>query len=274
MIDFQTLYTFIQTNTLAHGHYTHFLPKEDVRLKKVLQEALSSDANQGYFDGEPLSALAFIAPLEGGQRVDVIGPFFSLDNLPSATRIIQSILHDYPNATLHFFFPKDNTPMQSLMNAMNAKRHDDEFILHLSKTTDLPVSNERLVPLPKHHEEAVWNLHTHVFGQTYLTKENFFNDTQRTAYGYYHNGTLIGYGLLNRVSLTTTSIEVLAIDANYRGQNHGRKLLEELISMAFQERPIKRIELVVESLNNNALSLYKSVGFTILSHSLNYTLKK
>ena len=63
------------------------------------------------------------------------------------------------------------------------------------------------------------------------------------------------------------------VKPKYRGQNVGRRLIEQLLSKASQIEGLKKVNLGVITVNESARRLYKSMGFIVYRikrDSLNY----
>lgn len=273
MENIHSITDFINTHVNYYGHFTHFLPKDLTRRNAEIKGIIENNPEFVYSEGSPLSALALIAVSKDMKRIDVIGPFFRDETINEAVKIINTIQDNYRLASLNFFFPKEQQLMEQLMERLNATRHDDEFILRLDRLNSEDTSISHLIPVPKHDYKSLWTMHETIFGETYLTHDDFFHDSSRATYGYYDEGKLIGYGVIKSQTPTMHTLEVLGIDKNYRGKNHGKTLMRELISLAFMNPRVDTLELVVESKNEKALKIYQSFGFILKSHSLNYSIK-
>lgn len=82
---------------------------------------------------------------------------------------------------------------------------------------------------------------------------------------YEQDGTVIGLVELSRGRRRTghaARLDNLAIRSAFQGRGWGTHLLQELIS-DLQRQGVKRIDLIVESDNTSAISLYQKLGFEI-----------
>lgn len=270
-MNIDTIITFIKQYHTIENPYSHFLPIKENVLRSSLKEALMKPYKALYAD-QHSQCFTLIHIEKELHRIDIAGPVFDEKSIDIARGMLKDIQTDNPNMALYFFFPIQNTLIKTLLESVSAQRNDDEFILQLKR------SNYRFNPLnhlkiiPKKDHQKLWDFHEEIFGETYLTPKHFFNDTSRHLYGYYTEGKLIGYGVIKDQSSTKRILEVLAINPQYRGFGHGKTLLKELTELGFKNQTIEILELVVESQNENALTLYKSVGFDIISHSLSYVI--
>ena len=75
------------------------------------------------------------------------------------------------------------------------------------------------------------------------------------------SGEVHAYAILRGLSETSGSIELKRLVVHPPGQGLGRKILEELLGIAFEELRAHRLFLDVFADNARALHLYGSVGF-------------
>lgn len=262
---------FIKHYHTADTPYSHFLPIKEDDLRSTLKEALMKPYKAVYTD-DNLQCLTLIHIEKELHRIDIAGPVFDKKSIDIAQSMLKDIQLDNPEMDLYFFFPIQNTLIKTLLDAMNAQRNDDEFILQLKRKKHSSNQLTHLKKVPKKDHQRLWHLHEEIFGETYLTPTHFFNDPNRHLYGYYNEDNLLGYGVIKDQSTTKKTLEVLAINPQYRGFGHGKTLLKELTELGFKDPKIEILELVVESQNENALILYKNVGFETISHSLSYVI--
>lgn len=111
------------------------------------------------------------------------------------------------------------------------------------------------------------------FGDSYsvLSKKNDsfwereLNNKWRVWYGAFDNGNLVGIGSIKYVkSLKFNHIAHLSgiyVTKSHRGQGIGKLLFKTRIDEAFKNEKIKKLKLIVNTSQTNAISLYKSFNF-------------
>ncbi|MEO7886785.1 MAG: GNAT family protein [Polaromonas sp.] len=78
------------------------------------------------------------------------------------------------------------------------------------------------------------------------------------------NGLLIGHGNLCPMPLRNVAHVVrldICIHHGHTGRGHGRVILSELVGWARSHPGTRKIELLVRSVNEPAIALYRSIGF-------------
>jgi len=79
------------------------------------------------------------------------------------------------------------------------------------------------------------------------------------------NGILIGHGSLCPMPLRNVAHVVrldICVHSGHTGQGHGRAILSSLVEWAHGHPGTQKIELLVRSVNEHAIALYRSAGFS------------
>ena len=82
------------------------------------------------------------------------------------------------------------------------------------------------------------------------------------------NDKVAGFITYYQPNLTTGSIELLAIDKEYRGKGYGKKLIEYVINEC-TAKGLEKVQLYVYPTNQHALAIYKHLGFYIECNQAN-----
>lgn len=64
-------------------------------------------------------------------------------------------------------------------------------------------------------------------------------------------------------------VEIIAIDKEYRNKGLGSSFLSSMIDKGLKRNKVDIVELVVEAMNDNAIKVYKNLGFVV--HKVNST---
>lgn len=100
------------------------------------------------------------------------------------------------------------------------------------------------------------------------------DNAERFMFGAFNNGDLIGIVGFDRVERKRAchrgEVVQMYVDATYRGQNIGEKLLRGLIEKAFLVNEIEQLQLSVIAGNRPAIKLYEKIGFQAFGLQLKY----
>lgn len=122
------------------------------------------------------------------------------------------------------------------------------------------------------------------FGSTYeeeilnpkLKFETFIENDSQThfMFGAFERDKLIGITGFHRMERQRDrhrgEVVQVYVDANYRGQNVGEKLIRSVLKNAFALEGIEQVQLSVIAGNEKAIKLYEKIGFRTFSIQQNY----
>lgn len=180
--------------------------------------------------------------------------------------------------TYQFFFPKENTVCRNFLEQAGAERGENEYLLILRKGTQRLDKGFRKgcpKPIGKESDRQLAKLHDEVFPGIYISGTDLAGDRNgnHVVYGITEEGRLIAYGVLRIDSSTDGTAEIVGVEAGYRHRGYGRTVLSYLIEKAFSDIGMDKIRLVVDGTNENAIRLYRGLGFTTEGENCFYSLK-
>jgi ribosomal protein S18 acetylase RimI-like enzyme len=109
------------------------------------------------------------------------------------------------------------------------------------------------------YEEEILN--PRFFFETYIENDS----ADHVMFGAFDGEQLIGITGFNRMARKRAShrgeIVQVYVDANYRGQNFGERLLRHALDYAFNLDGIEQVQLSVIASNQAAIKLYEKLGF-------------
>ena len=231
----------------------------------------------GDFDGDVLVGLmgGFFNPENGW--VDCSGPFF-VGEWDEARAVA---LFDYARTWLtdvmrfNFYFDMRNVGSHGLMEALGARRNDNEYVLSLARADYIPQSIKHTVVIYEDgYKDAVLRLKNETWAEAYLTDGELIGSV-----GYDRDifcalddgGAFVGYGVLKRYTNSTrVTAEVFAVAEHARGRGYGWALLNAVVARAFDLYDAQTVDLVVDRLNEHARVLYFSCGFKLDVENASY----
>jgi len=128
--------------------------------------------------------------------------------------------------------------------------------------------------LNKSNTKQYLALHQEIFPDAYITGLEVIETTsnKRDVHLIKSNDSYVGFSSLRLDSNNIATIEFLGIKEGYRGKGLGKKLLCHQIHYSFNHSNLSELNLVVDSDNENAIRLYKKLGFDVLIVNQSYTL--
>lgn len=180
--------------------------------------------------------------------------------------------------TYQFFFPRENTVCRNFLEQAGAERGVHEYLLILRKGTQRLNGGSRMgcpKPLGKESDGQLEKLHDEIFPGIYISGAELVSDRNgnHAVYGIIEEGRLIAYSVLRIDSSTDGTAEIVGVEAGYRHKGYGRTVLSYLIERAFEDYGMDKIRLVVDGDNENAIRLYRDLGFTEEGENCFYSLK-
>ena len=161
------------------------------------------------------------------------------------------------------------------MNLINAENKGNECILILKREnfTEKECGTQVVFFTPEYKVEFM-KMHDHIFPGVYVSSKDILDSlgNKRSLYCAIENDALLGYAVLKYTKdSSAVTVEIIGVDEKYRGKGYGKALLNEVLKQAFSDHSIKTVNLVVENLNTNAMSLYYSFGFELDVENYSYS---
>jgi len=209
--------------------------------------------------------------------VDCIGPFFAndwdQDNAKAMFAFAKSKLTKA--VQFNFYFDARNKNLHQLMDALSAKRKDNEYVLMLEKCDYKPQQlMQNIVMYSDKFENDVIKLHDATHIGLYVTGKDIVNSVGKDREVFCaldENGLFVGYGVLKRYDNTGhMTAEIFAVAKAARGNGYGWALLNTVVDCALNKHNANTIDLVVDKLNTHASNLYYSCGFKLVVENSSY----
>lgn len=172
-----------------------------------------------------------------------------------------------------FYFPAENAAQAAFLKALGARRQVNEYLLGAEKETFTPPPSPWGVrPLERGEEEAFAALHDEVFPNLYANGQDLLNARGKGRFVFVTDEAgPNAYGvLLVREGDACAVAEIIGVREGFRGQGRGRAILAALAQQAFETFGAGRVELIVDSDNRKALSLYTAAGFELKQENYCY----
>lgn len=246
-------------------------------IEKEFKFILSEDAAHSIFDIEDkLIGMLGLFMGEEGDRIDCIGPFTDYDYDTISLQLFQTAWESFTDScTFVFYFNSKNEECLRLMQTIEATNNGNEMRLCLDRKEFKECDGlSKVIPLPESLKEDFIKLHDKVFPDIYISGKGIINTlgNGREVYCIINDEILVAYGILETfTSGNTVFAEIIAVDENNRRKGYGRAIVNELIKQGFKNSLITNVDLIVDNVNSNAISLYTSFGFKVKVENLHYS---
>jgi ribosomal protein S18 acetylase RimI-like enzyme len=230
-----------------------------------------------YDDKELIGVLGFDADLDN-HSAEIWGPFVRGGNWDKVNSLWDQMIELLPEEinSISMFPNKANLKMLELADKQSFKRHSDQTILSFQRSSLQELEESKLPELGKQYIPEMIHLHDQSFPETYYSGEQIINrlNEKRKVFIFETEGRLCGYIYVEaEPKFGEGSIEFFAVQESERGKGIGGKLLTAALTWFFSFDSIQSITLCVSSGNQDAIRLYKKVGFEQI-HELCYFTKK
>ncbi|SHO51091.1 Ribosomal protein S18 acetylase RimI [Anaerocolumna xylanovorans DSM 12503] len=261
-------------------YFSAFCPSKRISIKGDFENGMNSGDSiyAGYFQDNLLKG--FIGGYVDKERenVDCIGPFTAESYNGIFHELFQFLRNQLPlDYKYTFYIGSENKECIHFMEELNALSTGNEYTLYIEKKEykNGEISQE-LTEYSKEYKEQLINLHDTIFPGVYISGKGIIESLgkSREVCCIIKENELVGYCVLRNYNGTSNgTIEVLAVKEKYRHQGYGRKLLNSMIKKAFDSYNKERLNLIVDQINQNALSLYYSIGFKLNQVNCAYIIK-
>ncbi|MGV2939159.1 GNAT family N-acetyltransferase [Mesobacillus sp. LC4] len=230
-----------------------------------------------YDDKDLIGVLGFDADLEN-HSAEIWGPFVKEDKWDITSTLWAKMLELLPEeiTALSMFPNKANHKVLELAENLSFNRHSDQTILSFHRSRLQELEDDKLHELEEQNVPDMIELHNQSFPETYYSGEQIINrlNEDRKVFIVATEGRLSGYIYIEaEPEFGEGSIEFFAVQESERGKGMGSKLLTAALNWFFSFDSIQSITLCVSSANQEAIRLYKKVGFEQI-HELCYFTKE
>lgn len=258
-----------EMNKIDESHIG-FCGKDRLEIAHSLREDLSDITYNNSFltvyeEDELIGVLGFDADLESNSA-EIWGPFIKGTNWEVVNQLwnrMIELLHDDINS-ISMFPNKLNKQVLQLAKDLSFNKHSDQTILNFNQNRITELVEVSIVELKEEYFEEMKKLHDKFFPNTYYSGQQIINrlNEDRKVFIIINDGQLDGYIYVEaEPAYGESSIEFFAVQESERGKGIGSKLLTAALKWLFSIESIKSITLCVNSSNQNAINLYKKVGF-------------
>jgi ribosomal protein S18 acetylase RimI-like enzyme len=229
-----------------------------------------------YDKNQLVGVLGFDADLDN-YSAEVWGPFIK-DNYWEVCHSLWSemnLLLPSDINSLSMFPNKKNSNVLKLANNLGFSKQSDQTILTFQRNRKSQLKDVEMMELTKEYFTDMIQLHDLAFPCTYYTGKQILerlNDHRKVFMLTTQDG-LSGYIYVEAdPEFGEGNIEFFAVKVSERGKGLGEQLLIVALNWLFTFQTTESITLCVNSSNDNAIRLYKKVGFKQL-HELCYFTK-
>ena len=264
-------------------YYSAFCPLSRDSIHREFEVAINSSEYivAGNFKGNQLTGLLLCYFDMEKRNGDCIGPF--IDTVTENYLLLAIQLFEFIKSQVDvemkytFSFAKENVECINFLESINADRRVNEYNLLLERKSFVPYLNTAEINnLDRAYYNQFIQLHDFIFPDIYVSGKDIIKDINknRFVFSIIKEGRLVAYSILRLYENSKTAIaEIIGVDEEYRGKGYGKAILNHLIEYSFSNDDIEEIELIVDGDNENAISLYKSLGFAVNAENCCYIAK-
>lgn len=244
--------------------------KDSLEIAHALREDISDIPYNNSFltvyeEGELIGVLGFDADLENNSA-EIWGPFVKKNKWDVVNTLWNKMIGLLPDEinSISMFPNKQNKQVLQLAKDLSFNRHSDQTILKFNRNRITELDAVSILELKEEYFTEMKQLHDKYFPNTYYSGQQIINrlNEERKVFIIVDNSQLCGYIYVEaEPAYGEASIEFFAVKESERGKGIGSKLLTIALKWLFTIESIKSITLCVNSSNQNAISLYKKVGF-------------
>ncbi|MFC0414044.1 GNAT family N-acetyltransferase [Cytobacillus solani] len=244
--------------------------KDSLEIIHALREDISDIPYNNSFltvyeEGELIGVLGFDADLENNSA-EIWGPFVKKNKWDVVNTLWNKMIGLLPDEinSISMFPNKQNKQVLQLAKDLSFNRHSDQTILKFNRNRITELDAVSILELKEEYFTEMKQLHDKYFPNTYYSGQQIINrlNEERKVFIIVDNSQLCGYIYVEaEPAYGEASIEFFAVKESERGKGIGSKLLTIALKWLFTIESIKSITLCVNSSNQNAISLYKKVGF-------------
>ncbi len=253
--------------------YTPFCPSTDEALKEEIHCSIEHKRLFVYQTDDGFEGVIMYFKTPAGDY-DIIGPFVFDENVTIGKALLDYVIKTLDMPKINFFFKSNSVFYTKLMKHIHAEINEYEYHLQLKKECFKPlVSDLTISKANEDDRHVVKDMHEAIFNDIYLTSEMLLEgERYQHVYLLKHNRKPIGYALLIPKS-KTAHLEVFGIVKSFRGKGYGGKFLSCIIDEVFKTTSLTVVTLIVDVVNENALGLYKKLGFEVIDALVSYQRK-
>ena len=218
-----------------------------------------------YEGSELIGVLGFDADLED-DSAEIWGPFIVPNKWGVVFDMWKTMTNLLPSkiGSLEMFPNFKNERVCQLANELSFKKCSDETILTFERNNSRELKSVSIEELTPEYYVDMKQLHDKAFPGAYYSGQQIIQrlDEHRKTYIITNKDTFCGYIYVEaEPEFGEASIEFFAVENSERGNGIGGQLLTGALKWLFTFKGMESITLCVNSANDNAINLYKKVGF-------------
>lgn len=216
-------------------------------------------------EGKLIGVLGFDADLES-KSAEIWGPFIKENKWDVVSSLWKKMIALLPKEieSISMFPNKKNRKVLQLAKDHAFNRHSDQTILEFNRGRIKELKEITILEIEEKYYGEMKDLHDQSFPKTYYSGQDIISriNEDRKVFIVVNNDKLSGYIYVEaEPAYGEASIEFFAVKESERGKGIGSKLLTVALKWLFTFESMESITLCVNSSNQNAINLYKKVGF-------------
>ncbi|SDC67177.1 GNAT family N-acetyltransferase [Shouchella lonarensis] len=267
-VNFKELASFLASMNQLPQHHVGYCGSKAAEILSTLEEDFSpTDFVVQYGQGEIIGALGFEVDMER-KEIELWGPFVQAPNWEEIADQLWhqrvSLLSGTETYTCWSFYNEQNSTAITWMKQKQATFTGRACILQVTSNSckRYGIGVEQL---QRDNEAAFIALHDELFPNTYYSGREIVErlNEEQVVYVVKEAKEMVGYVYVEgQKAFKEGSIEFIGVKENARKKGYGKRLLSQAVHFLFEAIGVEDITLCVDTDQQAAINLYKSIGFT------------
>ncbi|WP_028594749.1 GNAT family N-acetyltransferase [Paenibacillus assamensis] len=258
-----------ELNQLEETHIGYCGTEQQEIAHSFIEDITDVPYNEGfvlaYEHDELIGVLGFDAELEQ-HCAEIWGPFMKADKWGHIDKLWGQMVELLPPEihSLSMFPNKKNAPVIQLAEYFDFAKESEQAILKFQQADRCKLTEAGADELTEYYYADMIELHDHVFPNTYYSGQQIVErvNEHRKVFIIKNETDLSGYIYVEAdPEFGEASIEFFGVTESERGKGVGSRLLTAALTWLFAFDTIESITLCVNASNDQAIQLYKKVGF-------------
>ena len=256
-------------------HHIGYCGKNKVEIYSTVVE-LIEDGNQFFMVCNEDKIIGVIGYEKYDETVEIWGPFIQENNAHALNllwdNVINSVGSDRCKYNIHC--NKENQIAKEFAVDKGFKAICEGKTMSLDLSSIEVSVYDNISKLEKCDYIKLEKLHDAIFPNAYYNGKQITDmlDDEHVIFVAKEGNNLVGYVFISmNLKFNEGDIEFIGVKSNYRDKGYGKKLLSTALR-AFKENGINKLQLWVNVENQNAIKIYKNVGFEIVDSLISYTM--
>ena len=273
--ELETVSKFISKLNNNEESHIGFCGKDSEEIAEYIKEEIPyTECFVVAYDVEKLVGVIGYDPDCDSSVAEIWGPYLLEEHWKTVNLMWERLMDTLPKKinAVHMFPNKENKKACELATNNNFTKLSDQAILVFNRNDSQLLPDVHMKELTPDYYSDMEKLHDETFPGTYYNGKQIIErlNENNKVFIVTENEELCGYIYVEAdLEYGESSIEFFGVEKSKRGKGIGGQLLTGALKWLFSFDVTESIILVVDSESENAINLYKKVGFQ-LRHDLHY----